>query len=86
MVCPLKRQEFSQVLRANVHKVLTPFDLCLIYAEVSPQPSLQNPGQGLRHHLIALGRCLWDIASIHDVWEELTHVTQFLAWEILGDL
>jgi len=82
----IKKSWISQLLHGNVHKVLIPWNFAW-YAEVSPQPSLQNPRHGLRHYLIALGRCLWDIASIHDTWEEeLTHIAQFLAWAILGDL
>uniref|UniRef100_A0ACD6A5Q3 Uncharacterized protein n=2 Tax=Avena sativa TaxID=4498 RepID=A0ACD6A5Q3_AVESA len=34
--------------------------------EVSPQPPFQNPGQGIRHHLIALGRHLRYFAFIQD--------------------
>jgi hypothetical protein len=47
------------------------------YAAVSPQSPLQNPGQGLWHHFIALGCCFRDIASI-DGWEELKHLTHSL--------
>ena len=81
-----KKSWISHLLHGNVHKVLIPWNFAW-YAEVSLQPSLQNPRHGLWHYLIALGRCLWDIASIHDTWEEeLTHITQFLAWKNLGDL
>lgn len=54
------------------------------YAAVSPQPPFQNPGQGLRHHLIALGRSFWDVAFIQDLREaQLMCINMFFASEIL---